>query len=80
VLFDESMQLFTRIQKDLSRPPGTAEMLAWLTVLEDAAARPGTAQTTLKDLGSLKPTLGALAKTQEDIERATIALTRQGLE
>lgn len=73
-LFDHAMQLFDQLSGELGREPGTAELLAWLTALEQRAAAPSTpdaAPVALRELA--RDTLGALAKTTEDIARAETA-------
>ena len=83
-LFEQAMRLYDVLHGTLSRPPGTAELLAWLTVLDDAveaaqARRPAReAPPSLK--GLVKNSLGTLAKTKEDIDRATAAVVSEGLD
>ena len=79
MLFDEAMDFFDRIRTQMSRPPGTAELLAWLDILETVASaieqkqgRPPLSLLSHPEL--LVGSLGALAKTQEDLERATAQL------
>ncbi|MED5621949.1 AAA family ATPase [Ideonella sp. BN130291] len=68
--FDWAMRLFDRLSGNLGRPPGTAELLAWLTVLEERARTLPLARPAELAAG----TLGALAKTREDLDRALAAL------
>jgi MoxR-like ATPase len=81
--FEEAMRLFDRLHDRLGRPPGTAELLAWLTALEDEAKRAelrqaaGTPLTSLK--GILEPSLGTLAKTKEDLDRAREVVEMESL-
>lgn len=77
-LFNEAMTLFTRVRDRLGRPPGTAELLAWLDVLETMVRRLEAGGETVAGLAGqpaiLRASLRALAKTQEDLERAEIEL------
>jgi MoxR-like ATPase len=62
----------------LSRKPGTAELLSWITALRengfaDSHALRGSAEEKRSTLAS---TLGALAKTKEDLEAARAAFDR----
>ncbi len=77
-LFDHAMQFFAQLSGELGREPGTAELLAWLTALEHrAAATPSTPTAMPLELRALaRDTLGALAKTTEDIARAETARTQ----
>jgi MoxR-like ATPase len=80
-LYNEALSYFARL-RILSRPPGTAELLAWLTALEENVvsqeARRGRGSVrTLK--GVLRPTLGTLAKTKEDLDLAGNELAGAGL-
>ena len=63
--FEEAMRLFERLHSSLGRPPGTAELLAWLTALEDEAKRAELRQPANTPVTSLKglfePSLGTLA-------------------
>jgi len=89
-LFDAAMRFFDLLHgapersPELGRPPGTAELLAWLTVLEERASRAqvilpkGEVLRSLK--GMVRHTLGTLAKTKEDIERAEAVMMREGLD
>jgi MoxR-like ATPase len=84
-LFDGAMRFFDVLHgspehpPELGRPPGTAELLAWLTVLEERASRPkGEVLRGLK--GIVRHTLGTLAKTKEDMERAEAVMVREGLD
>lgn len=73
ILFDAAMRLFDRLANELGRAPGTAELLAWLTVLQarwDAAGEDDRKQFANLAKGSL----GVLAKTDVDLERAEAAL------
>jgi hypothetical protein len=65
---------------ELGRPPGTAELLAWLTVLEDKASRAYASETGQDLKGMVRHTLGTLAKTKEDLERAEGLMLREGLD
>jgi MoxR-like ATPase len=71
-LYDQAMRFFDRLST-LSRTPGTAELLAWLTALEDAVKRQESKDNTkpLRSLkGIIKPILGILAKTRDDVDLA----------
>jgi MoxR-like ATPase len=79
-LFDEAMQFFERLRA-LSRAPGTAELLAWLTAME-ASVRRREAKlkqpvTSLK--GLVKPSLGTVAKTKDDLDLAEREMIAAGL-
>jgi MoxR-like ATPase len=81
-LFGQAMAFFERIYDQLSRAPGTAELLAWLDVLDGIVARaqadPGSPKlSTLQ--GRLLPSLGVLAKTEEDLRKLTVELSQAGL-
>ena len=81
-LFQQAMAFFERVHDQLSRAPGTAELLAWLDALDGAVARaeaaPGAPKlVTLK--GRLQPSLGILAKTEEDLRKVTAELAQAGL-
>jgi len=82
-LFEQAMRLFDRLHDSLGRPPGTAELLAWLTVLEEQAAHTQAQLAQGQQLQSLKglvqQTLGTLAKTKEDLDRAGAAVLAEGL-
>jgi MoxR-like ATPase len=79
-LYDEAMQFFERLRV-LSRAPGTAELLAWLTALEHVVQQQQAGgQRPLSSLkGMLKPSLGALAKTNDDLELAEREMRAAGL-
>jgi MoxR-like ATPase len=81
-LFSQAMDFFDRLANELSRKPGSAELLAWLTQLEDAvvhadAAQPNQPRDNL--FGLMEPGLGVLAKTVDDLETAKGLLKRRGL-
>jgi MoxR-like ATPase len=88
-LFDAAMTFFDLLHgspdrpSDLSRPPGTAELLAWLTVLEETVSRIQAASPLHISPGGLngmvRHTLGIVAKTREDLERAEGVMLREGL-
>jgi len=71
-LFDAAMSAFDRISARLGRAPGTAELLAWLTVLDERVrthlATPDARPPALADV--VDGSLGVLAKTTEDLARA----------
>lgn len=77
-LFDEAMTLFGRVHGSLGRAPGTAELLAWLDVLETLVRRAEAAGGAVAALETepaiLRASLRALAKTQEDLESAEVEL------
>jgi MoxR-like ATPase len=78
-IFEKAMRLFDRLHSVFARKPGTAELLAWLTALESQVAlaesrSPGRRVIHLTDLVE---TLGTLAKTQEDLERARNVLSSE---
>jgi MoxR-like ATPase len=80
-IFDQAMRYFDRLSI-LSRAPGTAELLALLTALENTVKNRETkdgpdAVKTLK--GVVKPILGTVAKTREDLELAERELVSAGL-
>jgi MoxR-like ATPase len=75
-LFDEAMRFFDRLRV-LSRAPGTAELLAWLTTLDAAVARQRSEPESLR--GLVKPTLGTVAKTKDDLELAAQEMMAAGL-
>jgi hypothetical protein len=80
VLFDQAMRYFDRLTV-LSRAPGTAELLAWLTALEHGVKDQEKQQgaNSVKTLtGLIKPALGTLAKTKEDLELAGRELINLG--
>ena len=72
-LFDAAMRLFDQLANDLGRAPGTAELLAWLTVLQ-ARWQVAREDDRKKLINLAKGTLGALAKTKVDLERAEATL------
>ncbi|MEO8938643.1 MAG: MoxR family ATPase [Burkholderiaceae bacterium] len=77
MLLDEALEVFAllRDRSRIQRPPGTAELLAWLDVLGYDAMKPADSLrdrfrgTTDKDLEIVQATLATLAKRPED--RAT---------
>lgn len=71
--FGQAMKLFDHLCQELGRAPGTAELLAWLTVLEARATLQPDAGLAQWAAG----TLGALAKTREDLERAEQGLAQR---
>ncbi len=80
-LYDQAMRYFDRTAL-LGRPPGTAELLAWLTVLEELV----TNYEQVKGVGAginlqeiVRPTLGLIAKTREDVELAERLLNNPGV-
>jgi len=79
-LYDEAMRFFDRLNV-LSRAPGTAELLAWLTALERVVQQQQTGgQRPLASLkGMIKPSLGALAKTNDDLELTEREMRAAGL-
>jgi MoxR-like ATPase len=77
-LFTEAMDLFESLREALGRSPGTAELLAWLDVLDAEVQRAVSPVTTLK--GLVRPSLGILAKTREDLERAQAELVAKRLD
>lgn len=78
-LFEHAMRLFDRLHASLGRPPGTAELLAWLTALEHEVARMPVSEQP-QSLAKIVPhTLGTLAKTKEDLDRAATAVAAEGL-
>jgi MoxR-like ATPase len=90
-LFNAAMGFFDLLHgsadrpSELSRPPGTAELLAWLTVLEDKATKELPEAAEVPEGGQqfkriVRHTLGTLAKTREDFERAEAVLRREGLD
>jgi MoxR-like ATPase len=89
-LFDSAMQFFDLLHgssdrpSELGRPPGTAELLAWLTVLEERASRAEAmlmkTETVRSLKGIMRNTLGTLAKTKEDLERAEAVMMRERLD
>jgi MoxR-like ATPase len=82
VLMGEAMDFFERLHGELGRTPGTSELLAWLDALENEVRRFGAAKgkspTSIK--GLVEPTLGVLAKTKEDLERAVAIMTATNLQ
>jgi MoxR-like ATPase len=70
--FDGAMEYFDELSARLGRVPGTAELLAWLTILDSKSNQASGEPTTLRNLA--RGTLGALAKTREDLELAKVAL------
>lgn len=70
--FDRALQFFDELSTRLGRVPGTAELLAWLTVLEARSIQSDGTASSLRKLA--KGTLGALAKTRDDLELAKAAL------
>ena len=81
-LFGQAMAFFEQVREQLSRAPGTAELLAWLDVLDGmitrAEADPGALKVTSLQ-GRLRPSLGVLAKTEEDLHKITGELGPAGL-
>jgi MoxR-like ATPase len=77
ILMGEAMDFFERLRGELGRTPGTSELLAWLDALENqvrrAEATEGRLPASIK--GLVEPTLGVLAKTKEDLERAVAVMT-----
>jgi MoxR-like ATPase len=71
-LFDDALNLFERIRANLARPPGTAELLAWLDILEIIVrGNERSNANSLTDYQEFLPSsLGALAKSRDDLERA----------
>lgn len=72
-LFAQALGLFEQISSNLGRRPGTAELLAWMTILEARAQlqeKQGVAVQSLRLSGLVQGTFGALAKSREDLERA----------
>jgi MoxR-like ATPase len=83
LLFKQAMAFFERLHERLGRAPGTAELLAWLDILDGivkrAEASPGSAKVeTLR--GRLGPSLGILAKTEDHLRAITDELGRAGLD
>jgi MoxR-like ATPase len=82
-LFKQAMAFFEQLQERLGRAPGTAELLAWLDMLDGvvkrAEAGPGSAK--VENLrGRLRPSLGILAKTEDDLRTITEQLGPAGLD
>lgn len=83
-LFNKAMRYFEGLHGILSRTPGTAELLAWLTVLEENVSqaenrhRDGVPSPDIKTL--MRSTLGTLAKTKEDLMRAEQVLESEKLD
>jgi MoxR-like ATPase len=81
LLYEQAMHFFNRLHGALGRSPGTAELLAWLTILEDHVTRVsatdgGQPPSSLK--GLLRSTLVTIAKTREDLDRAEQVLALPG--
>jgi len=71
LLYDGAMAYFEEVHGNLGRAPGTAELLAWLTALENSvasAARSGAPTPSLRHM--IEPTIGIFAKTDDDIASA----------
>jgi MoxR-like ATPase len=79
-LYDEAMRFFNRLRV-LSRAPGTAELLAWLTALEKAVRQQqaGGPHPVASLKGLIRPNLGTLAKTKDDLDLAEQELKDSGL-
>jgi MoxR-like ATPase len=80
-LFHQAMRYFDSLNV-LSRAPGTAELLAWLTALEEEVKglEKQKGIDSIKTLkGLMGSALGTLAKTKEDLELAERRLKEQGL-
>jgi MoxR-like ATPase len=80
ILFPEAMALFDRVREQLGRAPGTAELLAWLDVLEDRVrfveAEKGAPLASIhQDSRILDNSFVVIAKTKEDLECANAEIS-----
>jgi MoxR-like ATPase len=81
-LMDQALVFFERLRPELGRTPGTSELLAWFDALENEITRVsrslGRTPASLK--GLVRPTLGVLAKTKEDLNRAAVMMSAANLQ